>query len=129
MRRAPTTAVRLIVLLVLAGCASAGTGIRRDRSVITEAEMREAGHHDAWSTVQVLRPQWLHARGPSTISLRESVKVYVDGSLLGGPDRLQQIAVSSIIEIRYMDGIEATQRWGLDHGLGAILVFTRRPGT
>jgi hypothetical protein len=45
---------------------------------------------------------------------------------MGGTDQLRQILVRSITTIRYMDALEATNRWGLDHGLGAILVSTRQ---
>jgi len=57
--------------------------------------------------------------------LQESIKVYLDGSLMGGPEQLRQIQVRSISSIRFLDGLEATNRWGLDHGLGAIVVSTR----
>ncbi len=87
--------------------------------------MQAAGYADAFTTVQSLRPQWLRQRGVSSITQRETVKVYLDGSLLGGPEFLRQITVRSISTIRYLDGLEATQRWGLDHGLGAIVVSTR----
>lgn len=96
--------------------------------MISTQEMVAAGYTDAFMTVQTLRPQWLSRRGVSTISLRESVKVYLDGSLMGGPEQLQQITTRSIATIRFMDGLEATQRWGLDHGLGAIVVSTRADG-
>lgn len=94
--------------------------------MISEADIRAAGSSDAFYVVQSLRPRWLQLRGPATISLRESVKVYLDGSLLGGPEYLRQINVQTISTIRYLDALEATQRWGLDHGHGAILVITRR---
>lgn len=51
--------------------------------------------------------------------------MYLDDSLLGGPDYLKQIAVSSISSIRFVDGLDASNRWGLDHGMGAIVVLTR----
>jgi hypothetical protein len=55
------------------------------------------------------------------------IKVYLDGTLLGGPDQLRQIMIRSITTIRWMDGLAASERWGLDHGAGAIVVSTRRP--
>jgi hypothetical protein len=33
----------------------------------------------------------------------------------------------SIATIRWLDGLAASERWGLDHGAGAIVVSTRRP--
>jgi hypothetical protein len=115
-------------LLVLAACAAVpsqrGTSAA-DRNVITAEEMRAVGLPDAFRVVQSLRPQWLRPRGSTSLGRETTIKVYLDGSLLGGPDQLQQIAASSISSIRFLDGNEATQRWGLDHGQGAIVVSTR----
>jgi hypothetical protein len=117
----------LLILIFIAGC---GGGVvradRQQRTLLSAEEMLAAGYPDAFTTVQSLRPQWLNKRGVSSLSARETVKVYLDGSLLGGPDQLRQITVRSIGTIQYLDGLEATQRWGLDHGLGAIMVSTRK---
>lgn len=112
------------------GCATGGSGseTRRDQRTLSADEMQVSGYQDAFSAVQALRPQWLWTRGTTSINQAESVKVYLDGSLLGGVDQLRQIPVRSIASIRHMDALEATNRWGLDHGLGAILVSTRNDG-
>jgi hypothetical protein len=112
--------------LLVAACAGGVRQSRPDRNVISEQELQAAGSTDAYNVVQALRPLWLQKRGPSTITLQESVKVYLDGALLGGPEYLRQIDVLSVSTIRYMDALEATQRWGLDHGQGAIVVVSRR---
>ena len=95
------------------------------RNLLTREEMLQAGYPDAFATVQSLRPQWLQRRGPTSLRGTETIKVYLDGFLLGGPDNLKQIMIRSIATIRYMDGLEASERWGLDHGAGAIVVSTR----
>lgn len=128
MRRTDGRSTMIVLLcLFVAGCgARAGTsGARGNPDVITTAEMQASGHQDAFSLVQSLRPQWLRVRGPSSLRGEETVKVYLDGSLLGHPDQLRQISTHSISSLRYLDGLEATQRWGLDHGAGAIVVSTR----
>jgi hypothetical protein len=115
--------------LLLAACAVAPIqhrGPTVDHHLIAAEEIRAAGYTDAFRVVESLRPQWLRTRGPTSLSPRETVKVYLDGSLLGGPEQLQHITTSSIASIRFFDGNEATQRWGLDHGQGAIVVSTRR---
>ena len=128
VRRSVRLAVGVALALILAGC-GAGSGTRaedrQNQRLITAAEMEAAGYTDAFSVVQALRPQWLWTRGTTTVNLQESIKVYLDGSLMGGPDQLRQIQVRSISSIRFLDGLEATNRWGLDHGLGAIVVSTR----
>jgi hypothetical protein len=127
MARAVTRAVAPALILVLAACAASGrrSGGSEARYLLTVDEIRASGFTDAYRAVEALRPQWLRLRGVTTFTGRESVKVYIDELLLGGPDQLQQIPTASIAYIRYLDGNEATQRWGLNHGQGAILVFTR----
>jgi hypothetical protein len=116
----------LLALSVACSASNGGTSRpARDRSLLTLEEINRAGSQDAFTAVQALRPQWLQKRGAGTINLRESIKVYLDGNLMGGPEFLRQITLSSVGEIRHLDGLEATQRYGLDHGQGAILVFTR----
>ena len=117
--------------VTLTACASK-SGVdksRSDRSMITLEEMSASGARDAFTAVQTLRPHWLSIRGISSIHQQESVKVYLDGSLMGGPDQLRQITTNSIASMRHLSGLEASQRYGLDHGQGAILVFTRPGGT
>jgi hypothetical protein len=140
MRRRNGRIVVLALMCVLAtGCgARSGTGgtggtARGDANVITAAEIDGSGHADALSLVQSLRPRWLRVRGASSPSGRETVKVYLDGSLLGNPQSLRQISTHSVGSVRYLTGLEATQRYGLDHGAGAIIVSTQgrtseRPG-
>lgn len=120
----------LIPVLILGmACSSAGrsgkSSTPSNRSVLTTEEIAKAGSQDAYTAVRTLRPHWLSSRGASSFGQAPTVKVYLDGSLLGGPENLRQITVNSISSMRHMDGLEATQRYGLDHGQGAILVFTR----
>lgn len=128
MRR-PSAPVLVSALFPLLAACAIVSGRREsgadERNVITTDELRAAGFADAFRVVEALRPQWLRTRGVTTLTGRETVKVYLDDLLLGGPEHLQQITTTSISSIRYLDGNEATQRWGLDHGHGAILVLTR----
>lgn len=130
--RVPLRALALAAALVgVAGTATAcasgrpGSESRRDQRTLMAEELRASGYQDAFSAVQALRPQWLWTRGTTSINQAETVKVYLDGSLMGGVEQLRQIPVRSIASIRHLDGLEATNRWGLDHGLGAIMVSTR----
>src|SRR5262245_12918747 len=102
----------LLLLMLIAGCGGRGVARadRQLRTLLSSEEMLAAGYPDAFTTVQSLRPHWLNQRGVSSLTAREFVKVYLDGSLLGGPDQLKQITVRSIGTIRYLDGLEATQR-------------------
>jgi hypothetical protein len=121
----------LALSLAVAACASASKTsekARSDRSTITLEEMHKSGARDAFTAVQTLRPHWLSIRGSSSFHSPEFVKIYLDGSLMGGPEHLRQISIQSITSIKHLPGIDASQRYGLDHGQGAILVFTRPGG-
>ena len=115
--------------LLPAACGTASTqraGVRQDQRVLTAEELEGSGYSDAFSVVQALRPHWLRTRGTTTINQPQFIKVYLDDNLLGGTEYLRTIPVRSIARIQFLDGLEATNRWGLDHGLGAIMVTTRR---
>ena len=117
----------LSLAMVTAACSSKSNGStpRSSRDTLTAEDIQRAGGTDVLTVIQSLRPHWLARRGTSTINMRESVKVYLDGNLMGGPEQLRLINTHSISAIRHMDGLEATQRYGLDHGQGAIIVSTR----
>lgn len=98
---------------------------RRDRNKISAEELAERTEADLLSYLQGARPQWLRARGKGSINLNEQVWVYRDGIKIGGVGALRQIRTADIREIQHMEGTAATQRYGLDHGAGAIFVLTR----
>ena len=50
--------------------------------------------------------------------------VYLDGSMLGDLRTLRSINMSSVMEIRYMSGADATTRYGMNHSGGVILIKT-----
>ena len=126
MRRSYGTLTAMLCVLLVACSGSQRSATQRaDPSLITTAELDASGYADAFTAVQSLRPAWLRIRGSTSLATREIVKVYLDGSLMGDTNHLRQISTHSISTLRYLDGLEATQRWGLDHGAGAILVSTR----
>jgi hypothetical protein len=97
----------------------------RDRNRISGEEVERATTSNALQLVQALHPQWLRGHGQDSFHQPSSVIVYQDGMRMGGADVLRNISRQSVAEIRYLNGIEAGQRWGMDHGSGAILVTTR----
>ncbi|HEU4455311.1 MAG TPA: hypothetical protein VFR81_19760 [Longimicrobium sp.] len=76
---------------------------------------------DAYSLISALRPHWLSVRPPAP-----GVRVYRDGSSVGGADELRFVDLASVLRIEWLSGMDATARFGMNHGGGAILVFTRR---
>ena len=132
MKRRPTLLFAAISLLfVIAACSSQtqrpGAAAPSSRNSLTAEEMLKAGYPDAFTTVQTLRPNWLRTHGTTSFSrTASSIKVYLDGSLLGGPESLRSITMRSLSSIGYLDGLQASEQWGLDHSMGAIVLVTRR---
>lgn len=127
---------RVVVLslaaIVLAACASAPSSsgasttpsrVRGSRDVITADELASIDVQNALQAVQRLRPNFLRAQGPTSITQgQQSVVVYVDNARMGGPEALEQIPITDVKEIRYLNATDATQRYGTGHTAGAIVV-------
>ena len=128
MRRTslPAVAVSLWVLLA-AGCAGGAPvtgGPRTDPAVITRDQVMDVRFATAYDAVRSLRSNWIHSRGMESFKYPAQIQVYVDGVRMGGLAALQNVSASSVQYIRYISGIDASVRWGLDHGRGVIWVST-----
>lgn len=92
------------------------------RGVVTRQELMDSHRVNAYDFVRLNRPQWLRTRGYSAVAA--PVMVYVDGNRMGDTNVLRTISTTEIAEIRFLDGREATTRYGSNHNNGAILVST-----
>lgn len=126
----------LIAACALAGLAVLGTHsleaqepkpkIKRNPDVITAAEIAERGGlQNVLEAVKRLRPNWLRLRQTGD-QAPPPVVVYVDGIRSGTAADLEQMPVSTVYEIRRLSGTDASTRYGLDHGSGALLITTMR---
>jgi hypothetical protein len=68
---------------------------------------------------------WLAGRGPHDYQRRNHVMVYRDGVLLGAKAALHSIRMDDAAEVRRLSPAEASERFGLDHGAGAILITSK----
>ena len=93
---------------------------RADYSTLTAAELSQRQFYSAFEAVQTLRPNWLSQRGSG-----DPVQVYVDDNHVGGVEVLKSIRISSVGQMRHIDGIQAPARYGAGHEGGVILVSTR----
>jgi len=116
-----------LTLVVLPDCAgnpaTHGDAAPGDQNLLTSADFGTFA--TANQAVRTLRPGWLRARAASGFQGGGQVWVYRDGMRFGGLDRLSTINTVEIDSIRYLDGITASQRWGLGHENGVIHVFSR----
>jgi hypothetical protein len=127
MRLAWLFIVCLPVVSSAVGCAGGmrtGDGTTDDRSLITREQMLGRHFTTAYDAVRSLRGNWLVERGKSSLTRPVEIQVYVDGVRVGGVALLKDIAPETVQSIRFFSGIEATTRWGTDHGRGAIFVVT-----
>lgn len=117
----------LLALSVALGCAGGTRTADRpsdDRSLITREQILARHSSTAYDAVQSIRSNWLVARGRESLNRAVEIQVYLDGGRLGGLATLRGISTETVQYIRFFSGIEATTRWGLDHGRGVIFVVT-----
>ena len=92
---------------------------------ITADDITKSKAHNAYEIVSRHRPQWLRRRGVSSMVLQGGIRVYLDERKMGGIEELRDINADMIGSIQYLDGVEATLRFGTGNGDGAILISTR----
>ncbi|MFL5581083.1 MAG: hypothetical protein ACJ8AO_11975 [Gemmatimonadaceae bacterium] len=99
---------------------------RRNFDVITREEIEQRAWSSVFDLVSTLRPQWIRQRGPDSFTGQATpVQAYLDNTRLAGIAALASISTAGLHSVEYLDGVEATARWGLDHGQGAIVLRTR----
>jgi len=90
----------------------------------------------AIEVIQRYRRHWLNDRrgsvnvlGMEDIANPRGIRVYLDGIVQSrGLSKLATIAAVNVEEMRKLDATDATQRFGIGHSAGAILVRTVSPG-
>ena len=127
------TPLFLLALAVGAGgCRRAPDGARsaapsRQADLITLQEIEPRSWNSIYEVVATLRPIWLNSRGRETLNMAPvETQAIVDGVRMGPVHVLETIPVQGVQSIRFIDGNEATARWGLGYGKGAIYVVTTR---
>lgn len=118
------------VVPVLSACASSPSPratTSADPNVIVEAELAPYAEQPVLQAVQRLRPQFLRSRGPSSINRTEVdvLVVYLGATRMGSIEALNQIRTADVREIRYLGPSEASQRYGLNHSSGALVLIPR----
>ncbi len=117
-----------LVAAVFLACAPPASIERpaRNPNVITKDEILASHVFSAYEAINLLRPNYLRSHGPTTISGGDTgyPKVYLNHILYGNIDSLRAMDVSSIREIRYYNGAEASSKFGMNNVSGAIEVIT-----
>ena len=100
--------------------------VRVDQHLITRDAILGTQYTNLYDVIQALRSNWLRIKAPDSLGKSSVLQVYLDTQRLSGVDELRQMAPTNIQSVRYYDAIEASARWGLDHGAGAIYVLTAK---
>jgi hypothetical protein len=119
--------VAAAVLVAAAACAgrrSTGERVAPSHEVLTSADLHGKGFSTVLEAIQSLRGNWLEKHGTNSFRTPSEIRVYVDGTLLGGIGELNTIPLMSVVYIRHYDGVTATARWGVGHGEGVIYIST-----
>lgn len=99
--------------------------IKRNPDIISLEEIQAFAPNaqTAFDLVKQLRSLWLQQRGPSSLSQAASgVQIYVNGVNRGGPSALTEIRAADVMELQHLRAADATQRYGINHENGAILI-------
>ena len=116
----------LLILSVWFSCAG-GQKARKDRYLITADEIATVQQaNTALDIIRYLRPNLLtrdtrRTTGPVAIS----ALVYVNGSRIGHKDMLRTISNIGLVQIKYIDGMEAGGRYGTDSSGGVFLITVK----
>ena len=129
----PAPFLRLAALVLIAtACATVPSAQSESRSpqaspylphLLTASEISRVRVHSAYEAIERLKPNFLLGmRGHADFSNRA---VYLNGSrLLGGLENLRTIDASTVRQIVFLSGIEASNRYGPGNGAGVLLVST-----
>lgn len=99
---------------------------KRDRYRITEEEIKSVPQADtAWDVLEYLRPNLLTRDRRRHVGFTGGMDalVFINGARAGYKDRLRTIPAMDIIEIKYLDSIEAGGKYGFTSGGGVFLVI------
>lgn len=126
--------------LVLVACSSTGTSsgttnsgdaarttTRRSPNLLTSEELSGAPELNAFEAIQRYRSTWLRVRGQTNFGAgsgggEQGIRVYINGARRGNLEELRRFRVTDIARMRFLNGRDATTRYGTDHSDGAILV-------
>ena len=88
--------------------------------------MRKTEFANLYDVVRALRGNWLRARAAESFGKSSEMQVYLDMQRIGTVDELRTMSPMNILTVRFFDPIQASARWGMDHGAGALLVTTTK---
>jgi hypothetical protein len=128
VRRRAIIRFAIMLTALTAACSSNPAPASRprfDAALITREQILEGQFTNAYDAVKTLRGSWLNTVRPESFRYPAAIQVYLDGVRLGDISALSTVQTLPVQYIRYYSAQDATSRWGVDHGAGAIYVSTK----
>ena len=119
----------ILLTVALAGCggsASRGSSDAGRSDRLTREQIGDTAYADLYELILARRGTWLRTRGPDSFRSASQIQVYRDDVRIGGVEALRAMHPMEIEYVRYFDPVQASSRWGFDHGAGVIYVASRR---
>ena len=109
------------------GSAPAAARVQRNPDVISREELQDpaiAGG-DAMTAIRQLRPAFFRTRGPQSFSNQTAgnVQISQDFGPLQPVGQLSTIDTRSLVEVRYLNAVEAQNRFGINANGGPVIVL------
>jgi len=125
--RVAAAALLTLLTLAVASCAHLPAEGQHPTNIITAEEIERSQSVNAYEAISKIQPNFLVARGPTSISGSDSglPNVYVDDVPYGPISTLQNIPAADVAMIRMYRAWEATYRFGTGNMGGVIDVFTK----
>jgi hypothetical protein len=123
--------VIVVMVMLAAGCGMTRTAenLEKTRELLTAEEIAKTAALNAYDAIRIRRPAFFIPPGTKPVNASDRTiprpKVYLNGVYYGELDSLREIPVSEIKEIRYLESMDATQKYGAVHPAGAIEVNTK----
>lgn len=122
--------IGLLVACAMLGCAGATTAGNPDtggRDSLSREQLQATNSEELYAAIAKLRPEWLSSRGPTSVTdpTPTTASVFMNGSLLGKVDYLQQMRVIDVTEVRYWNAGQASARFGMGHPRGVIEIIRK----
>ena len=122
--------IGLLVACAMLGCAGATTAGSPDtggRDSLSREQLQATNSEELYAAIAKLRPEWLSSRGPTSVTdpTPTTASVFMNGSLLGKVDYLQQMRVIDVTEVRYWNAGQASARFGMGHPRGVIEIIRK----
>jgi hypothetical protein len=102
---------------------------RGSANLITQSEIESTSLEMLYDVIERLRPNMMRTRGQmgrlSGGAGMSTIKVYLNGTLIGDTSTLRSIQSSSVKQVEYLSSSDATTRFGTGNDAGAILVTSK----